>query len=274
MQPLQFVKFTPMSNCGECGYPACLAFAAAVTKGGEQPSKCPYLDQSKLGDAFSEQDRGEGGLEGVAGLLNEKDLALVAYLKKKTANIDFRGQAPELGCKWSGEENDSLLFDYLGQSVELSHKKILIDGKEVEDPRDQILLYNYVDFGGGDGRTGEWIGMESMPNSISKIRTLKVYCEERIASCFSGREDLFHNCARNIAGQLDKHPEQSCTAAYFIPLLPNLPLYLLFWDEEKEEQFPAQIKVLFDRSAISVLDIESLVFCAERMAEHMEESSK
>ena len=41
MQPLEFIKFTPRTNCGECGYAACLAFAAAVTKGGENPEKCP-----------------------------------------------------------------------------------------------------------------------------------------------------------------------------------------------------------------------------------------
>jgi Na+-translocating ferredoxin:NAD+ oxidoreductase RNF subunit RnfB len=73
MQPLEFLKFTPRTNCGECGYPACLAFAAAVTKGGEQPDKCPYVDMSALGDEFAATDHGQDGMEGVEKLLDENE---------------------------------------------------------------------------------------------------------------------------------------------------------------------------------------------------------
>lgn len=267
MQPLEFIKFTPRTNCGECGYAACLAFAAAVTKGGENPGKCPYVDISQLGDAFGAQSRGKGGLEGVDKLLDEKDVALVAHLKKKTSSIDFSKAAEAIGCKWSGPEKDCLFFQFFGRNVELSHEGILLDGKDVEDPRDQILLYNYVHFGGGQEPEQEWIGMESLPNSISKIRTLRVYCEERIASHFTAQADLLKEKAPLLGAELQENPEQSCTAAFFIPALPRLPLFVLFWDEEKEEGFPAKVKVLFDQKVLDFLDIESLVFVCERMAE-------
>lgn len=268
MQPLEFIKHTPRTNCGECGYAACLAFSAAVTKGGENPEKCPYVDLSQLGGEFSTQGRGEGGLEGVAKLLDEKDLALVAYLKKKTSGIDFCEAAEAIGCEWSGAEKDSLLFQFLGRDVELSHDTVLINGAEVDDPRDQILLYNYVHFGGGQEPVQEWIGMESLPNSISKVRTLRVYCEERIAAHFTGAPDLLIAAASRIGALRQENPEQSCTAAFFVPALPRLPLYVLFWDEEQEDGFPAKVKVLFDQKVNDFLDIESLVFVCERMAEH------
>jgi Domain of unknown function (DUF3786)/Putative Fe-S cluster len=267
MQPLEFVKLTPRSNCGECGYAACLAFAAAVTKGGENPEKCPYVNILQLGEEFSGKNRGTDGLEGVGKLLDEKDLALVAYLKKKTSGIDFSKAAEAIGCKWSGPEKDCLLLQFLGSDVELSHNGILIDGKEVEDPRDQILLYNYVHFGGGQEPVQEWIGMESLPNSISKVRTLRVYCEERIASHFTDKADLLIEAAPKIGAVLQGNPEQSCTAAFFVPALPRLPLFVVFWDEEKEDGFPAKVKVLFDQKVNDFLDIESLVFVCERMAE-------
>ena len=44
-------------------------------------------------------------------------------------------------------------------------------------------------------------------------------------------------------------------------------MYVLFWDEEKEDNFPAKVKVLFDEKVMDYLDIESLVFACERMAE-------
>lgn len=267
MQPLEFLKFTPKNNCGECGYPACLAFAAAVTKGGENPEKCPYVDVSALGDAFAVTDHGQDGLDGVGRLLDEKDMALVAYLKEKTSSIDFCQAAEKIGCTWSGVEKDCLLLQFLGRDVELCHDHVLIDGEEVVDPRDQILLYNYVHFGGGEKPKQKWIGMESLPNSISKVRTLRVYCEERLSSFFAGKTEDFIQYASALGAVLQKDTEQSCSAAFLVSVLPHLPMLVLFWDEEKEDNFPAKVKVLFDEKVMDYLDIESLVFACERMAE-------
>lgn len=263
-----------MTNCGECGYAACLAFAAAVTKGGEDPGKCPYVDLTHLGDGAVQENRGSGGLSGVAGLLDEKDMALVAHLKSKIQTVNFSAVAPGLGCAWSGPETNLLHFRYLGRDVTLSYDGVFFGGKEVEDPRDQILLYNYVYYGGGGVSSGEWVGMESLPNSISKVRTLRVYCEERIAAHFCGREALL----RESVGRIDAVPrgdlEQGCSAAFQIGVLPRLSICLLFWDEDRDDGFPARVKVLYDLNVLAVLDIESLVFASERMAERLVELSR
>ncbi len=275
MQPLEFIKHTPKTNCGKCGYGACLAFAAAVTKGGEDPGKCPYVDVKGLGDEFARASRGSGGLSGVAGLLDEKDKALVAHLKNKVRTINFSSAAPQLGCEWSGLKADLLRFRYLGRDVTLSVAGVFFSGKDgeytVEDPRDQILLYNYVYYGGGDPLTGVWVGMESLPNSISKVRTLRVYCEDRIAGLFCGREDLLRKCAAKIDGVVQDDQGQSCSVVLQIAVLPRLPMRLLFWDEEREEGFPSRVKILYDQQVLSVLDIESLVFASERLAERLGE---
>ena len=144
---------------------------------------------------------------------------------------------------------------------------MLIDGKETIDPRDQILLYNYVHFGGGEKPTQKWIGMESLPNSISKVRTLRVYCEERLSSFFAGKTEDIIKRAPALGAVLQENPEQSCSAAFLVSVLPHLPMFVLFWDEEKEDNFPAKVKVLFDEKVMDYLDIESLVFACERMAE-------
>lgn len=60
--------------------------------------------------------------------------------------------------------------------------QLTLAGGPPDDPRDQILLYNYVAFGGGVAPSETWIGMESLPNSISKISTLSTYCEQKLAS--------------------------------------------------------------------------------------------
>ena len=63
----------------------------------------------------------------------------------------------------------------------MGKSEVLIDNGTVVDPRDQILLYNYIHSGGGRKPDGNWVGMESLPNSISKVKTLATYCEDKIA---------------------------------------------------------------------------------------------
>lgn len=258
MNPQDILKRTPKSNCGECGYPACLAFAAHVARSGEDPAKCPHIDLSGL-------EIGEKTKTSLENAAEEHDLQLVRYLREKIRDLDFGRIAPPLGVR-SGSDDTVLYFSYLGQEVVLDKNGILLDGREPEDPRDQILLYNYISSGGGHPPAGEWIGLESLPNSISKVKTLAVYCEERLAELFTGwpAGDI-HALSEPLGAAMA--PGSSADAALIIPVLPRLPQQLLFWDEEPDDGFPAKVKILFDRDVLSYLDLESLVFSSERLAD-------
>ena len=180
--------------------------------------------------------------------------------------IDLHNLAPSLGANCSAEQPELLQFSFLGRSVQLGKAGIFINGEPPADPRDQILLYNYVASGGGKKPEYTWVGMESLPNSISKIRTLSTYCEERIAKRFSDRvARLIELCAA-----LDAVPaEYNAAAALIIPVLPRVPLLLLFWNAEPEDGFAAKVKILFDQHVLNFLDLESLVFAAERTADRL-----
>ncbi len=269
MNPLEFIKFTAGSNCGECGHPACLAFAVAVTKGGADPAGCPYLDPAAPYIVHNAETDGDA-LESVRQGQDKRDMALVSHLKSKIRDMDFESLAPMLGADWSGRNPDQLHFTYLGCSVALTKDEVRMDACELVDPRDQILLYNYVSFGGGSMPQHDWVGMESLPNSISKVRTLSAYCEQPLARRFSGRDARL----ADICYRLNASPGpdgQNAALGLVIPVLPRLPHYLLFWDEEPEDGFESRVKVLFDRHVLDFLDIESLVFSAERLAERIVE---
>ena len=270
MTPHQFLQFVPATNCGECGYPACLAFAVAVTKGGVEPTLCPYVKKDALPEELSPKSGSDGGLDSVERGQEERDMALVAHLKSKVEELDFQSLAPRLGADWAAEHPDELQFIYLGRPVLLGKKTVVVAGEQLVDPRDQILLYNYVAFGGGRVPEGNWVGMESLPNSISKIRTLATYCELRLAKRFTGRGDQLGK----LCGQAGGKPETgelSADVGMVIPVLPHVPHLLLFWDEEPEDGFEAKVKVLFDKNVMDFLDLESLVFAAERMADRLAE---
>ncbi len=263
MNPFEILQKTPKTNCGQCGHPTCLAFSVTVAKGGEDPAKCPFIDLSGL----NIKQKSSTDLENLS---TERDLALVAHLKKKIAGHDFSLIAGALGADYDPNQPDTLLFSYLGQDVRLSKKEILINGTEPEDPRDRILLYNYVFAKGGRVADGNWVGLESLPNSISKVKTLALYCEDRLAKLFSERPlDLL----RNIGSRLDgaEVPDSSASFGIIIPVLPRIPQYVLFWEAEPEDGFDAKVKVLFDHHVLDFLDIESLVFSAERLADKFAE---
>jgi len=62
-------------------------------------------------------------------------------------------------------------------------------------------------------------------------------------------------------------PECHADFCLVVPVLPKVPIQVHFWDADHEDGFPAGVKVLFDRNALQFLDIESLIFAAERMTE-------
>ena len=269
MNPLEIVQRTPKTNCGACGYPSCLAFAAAVSRAGAEVGLCPYINllgfEAKISGPVKD-------MEDLAGqVAEEHDLALVKHLQEKVGPLDFGAIASGLGARWNKENPDILYLRYLGQNVILGKTKVLVNNDTVADPRDQILLYNYVHSCGGRKPDNTWIGMESLPNSISKVKTLSAYCEKKIAKHLSG--EPAHKLM-DLAGQLDGYEGpadlgSSATSSLVVPVLPMVPQYLLFWEEEPEEGFEPRAKVLFDHHVLDFLDLESLVFSAERFAERL-----
>ena len=257
--PFDILARTPKNNCGECGYPTCLAFAAAVSRGGESPEKCPYVDLKGLDISNDRQRQLDSQPE-------EHDYKLVKQLKEKVLNLNLAEIAAALGATWDCSRS-ALCFPYLNQPVELTQIGLQINGNRPEDPRDQILLYNYVHSLGGNAPTNDWVGLESLPNSISKIKTLATYCEIPLAEIFADTpiEALQTLCTVTLNGTLTEG--SSATLAAVIPVLPRIPQYLLVWEAEPEDGFDARVKILFDRSVLDFLDLESLVFSAERLAE-------
>jgi len=270
MNPLEILQRIPKTNCGECGHPTCLAFAAAVTRAGAEINLCPYIDlQGFEGIVLSSKK----DMEDLAGqVTDEQDLTLVKHLQDKVSQIDFSSITDALGAHWNVDKPEVLTLRYLGQEVMLGKSEVLMDNDTVVDPRDQILLYNYVHSCGGRKPDGSWVGMESLPNSISKVKTLATYCEKRIAKHLSGQPD---HLLADIGLQLDgiegpSDLSSTATSSLIVPVLPMVPQYLLFWEEDSELEIEAKVKVLFDHYVLDYLDLESLVFSAERCAERME----
>lgn len=256
MNALEIVKKTPKTNCGECGYPACMAFAVAVVSSGEDIFRCPYIARDT--DAGASMDNIQR--------VHDPDTVLLKTLKEKVKTVDISERARRLGGKMVKQDGSSMLeLSYLGDTVLISSDNILTSAGTELDPRDQILLYNYLFFGGRGELSGEWVGLESFPNSISKVVTLKRYTQDKLASKFANMGEVFKE-KLNEMNAVDV-PECHADFCLSVPVLPKVPLQVYFWDADEEDGFPASVKILFDKNALEFLDIESLIFAAERMTE-------
>ena len=198
--------------------------------------------------------------------MQDPDTVLLKTLKEKVSTVDLAERGPRLGGAVVEENGKQMLrLLYLGDTVLISSENVVSSRGGELDPRDQILLYNYLFFGGRGELSGDWVGLESFPNSISKVVTLKRYTEDKLAREFQGRGRELER----VLSQMGAQKVKECHADFcvVVPVLPMVPVQVHFWDADEDDGFPASVKVLFDSNALEFLDIESLIFAAERMTE-------
>lgn len=261
--PLELYKKLPKTNCGDCGHPSCLAFATQVIGYGQDLRDCPHLAEATLQEVESiiEEQRKEG-------VYVKRDNHKITrdHLREKIKSHDFKSIASGLGVTYS-EDNGlvTLKIPYFDRLVSMSHRGILAENSEEFDPWDEVLLYNYIFFAGSKPLSGDWVGLENFPNSLPKRAALDEGCHRRISEVFSGARTELESACQKLGGTRVADGHSGDLAFQFQPL-PRMPLRLLFWDEDREEGFEAQSKVLFDAAAMEYLDLEGLTFVAEKLA--------
>jgi hypothetical protein len=265
LTPIQLYQLTPKTNCGECGHPTCLAYATQVIVGHSDMDACPYLDPEQK-EAFRArlEDQHADGI----GVKREGFDKALEFLRSEVRKWDFPGIAGSLGAVLVDEPGEAALrFSYFGRPVILSAEDVTGFSGEPLNPWEKILLYNYV-IGGAAEPAGRWVGMESLPNSISKIKSLNAHCEAPLARAFAGRLELLPETTRCVGPALEISEQGVDFGAQF-QILPKLSIRVLWWDEDTEEGFSPRVKFLFDASVLKVLDLESLLFACEQLTDRL-----
>jgi hypothetical protein len=257
---MEVLKRLPRTNCGDCGQPTCLAFATRVIKEGEDLAQCPHLEGA---GEFQEQIRAQQQ----AGVGRRRESAAISLevLQAKVAPLDFAALAAGLGADY-GEEGGRpyLAIPYFGFCLQVFKDELRYPPGALADPWDAILLYNYIASQGSRPPAGNWIAYNSLPNSVSKAKTL-ARLEREVAAHFSGRAAALKEQAAALGAELvSVGGEDADLQAVFLPL-PRVPILLLFWDADPEEGFEAQCRFLFDAGVPDYLDLEAMLFLVEHL---------
>ena len=268
ISPIELLKALPKNNCGECGFNTCMAFATALVRRTTDIKKCPYIKidnslQEKLKIHFSENN-----------IERKPGMHALTMLESKIMEIDLKHKSKNLNLVFREENGKEIVkINYLDTTVLLvrTNDKIELTEENLEplDIYDRILIFNYIYFAGDKGLSGDWVGMEGLPNSISKVKALKKGAEEPIAQYFSGKLELLKDRVKKFPHKFLGEDECVSDICFIIYIFPMLPIRVNFYNKSEEDGFEASAKFLYDKNVISYLDLESLVFASEKLTEKL-----
>ncbi len=255
---LDLLKRLPKTNCKECGVESCLLFALKVSSGEMDTAKCPYLPP------LPKEEKPPSRLTFDQLRENLQDL------KVRLKELNLKELAYPLGAQVLGRE---IRLDYLDEVIifevdeNFRFLNLRAQGDKELDPRDEILLMNYFLFKGKEIPRGNFVGLEAFPHSISKIKTLKRYAEDPLARLFEEKRDKVLSALSRF--KVSELKESSSGISLLLYALPRVPLFITYWAGDPEDNLEPSSKILYDEKAIHFLDLECLVFLAERFVEKL-----
>lgn len=260
-----YQKVLPKTNCKECGFPTCLAFASMVVSEKLPLKSCPHLSPDAIEKYQSELDDQHAN-----GKWTKKDLAResLEWARERATSTRIEDIVKRIGGTLI-KDGDTVILElpYFSDAVLIKEGSISKrDGSEL-NRWEQVFIYNHIAQGGSTPPGENWRGLEQFPSTISKIKSMREHVEIPLVKRFKGKPDELCKAARALGGMEIKDQNLSADVALLFRPLPRVPVLLLFWDEEEEETFDAQVKLLFDETITEHLDLESIIFLGERLAE-------
>jgi hypothetical protein len=257
----------PKTNCSDCGFSTCLAFAGMVVSEKYPIRNCPHLDPSIIDQVQKELDE-----QYAAGKWLKRDMVQDAlkWAKEKSSSMKIEELPDRIGGKLIRHSgHHALELPYFTDSVIIT-LDYLVQKKGAELSRwEQVFILNHIAQGGNSTPTGKWKGFVEFPNTVSKIKSMVEHVEKPLIEKFRGKADKLLFSAQSVGGLDMTGKINSADLAVLFKPFPKVPVMLLFWDEDKSDGFEAEVKLLFDETITEHLDIESIMFLSERLKQYL-----
>jgi len=256
-------KILPKTNCGDCGFQTCLAFASMVVSERLPLKKCPHLEAEIVQQVQAELDE-----QYAQGKWTKKDPAADAleWARERAASMNLRDIAERIGGKVRKKDGDDLVeLPYFNTSIHITSDGVSMADNTPLNRWEQVFIFNHMAQGGGSLPSGKWKSFEEIPNTVSKLVSMRNHVEAPLVERFGGRGEELLQAGLAIGGKPATDTGGNPDLALHFTPMPRVPVMLLFWDEVPEESFGAQVKLLFDTTIVEHLDIESIMFLSERI---------
>lgn len=253
----------PQTNCGDCGFSTCLAFAGMVVSEKHPLGNCPHLEPDVVERRQSELDK-----QYQEGKWLKRDMAKDAleWAKERSSSMKIEDLPDRIGGTLISTENGNALeLPYFEDSIIITKEGIFKNDGQDLTRWEQVFIYNHMAQGGRKCPTGKWKGFVEFPNTVSKMKSMVENIEIPLTENFKGKSDQLLAVAKTLGGINKTDDIHSADLALLFRPLPRIPIMLIFWDEDKNEGFEATAKLLFDETITEHLDIESIMFLSERL---------
>ncbi len=242
MNPLEIYRLLPKNNCGECGSKTCMTFALSLMNNPELLHKCRYID--KKGMEFLKKNLSASQWQD----------ALIERLMNEISNLDFNKIYEGIGCELS---DSKLILRCLGRIYEINKDGLIFPEPEIKWIN--ILLLHYVRTSGTGDFTNEWISFSDIKGGSVKYSTFERDCVEPLRELFdAGTLKVINILKRLGAVEVSGMPSRY---AMSLDILPKVRILIIY--DERDEEFPSSLRILFDRITDRFLDVESIIFLCE-----------
>ncbi|MFH2006830.1 MAG: DUF3786 domain-containing protein [bacterium] len=162
-----------------------------------------------------------------------------------------------------------------GYEVRFLNGRVLVDPerasmKELEpDPERimsevfQILVLNYLCGPHGGALTGEVVSEKELPAGATFFRGPHELQVHSAVEAFGGDAERFERCGRALGGELVDHGDRAVRLWPF----PEIPVTFVLW--LVDEEFPASISVLFDRSISRWFELDMVFLLVQVLSQRL-----
>ncbi len=254
-----YAKILPKTNCRDCGYRTCLAFAGMVVSEKYPLKNCPHINPLLLKTAQQELEQ-----QYKEGKWLKRDMAKEAleWAKQKSASMKLEDIALRIGGKLTtNKDMAQITLPYFNKKILITKECIVDDSGNELSKNEQTFVHIHMAQGGIAKPSGNMKSFKEFPNTVSKIISMRDHVETPLKNSFSSNMEKLETKCTNAGGKNVKDQYESPDIAYLFTVFPKIPVILLFWDEG--DSFEADAKLLFDETITEHLDIESIMFLSE-----------
>ncbi len=169
------------------------------------------------------------------------------------AGIDLAATVKKLGLVLQGE---SAVIPFFGRPYRVSSQGVFDPEGREPSHAVRVVLCRYLLLSPDTSPSGEdWVSFRDFKDAAPFVGGFVSNTEKALVKTFSGRLLQLKEACRKLGG-LPADLELSYQAAFRFEAMPQIPILLLFNDED--EEFPAQGTLLFQKKSAKYLDMECL----------------
>tara|TARA_B100000614_G_C14510737_1_gene478466 strand:- start:64 stop:903 length:840 start_codon:yes stop_codon:yes gene_type:complete len=266
-----YTKILPKTNCRDCGYPTCIAFAGMVVSEKLPLKNCPHIAPDVLTDAQAELTA-----QYAQGKWLKKDMAAEALsqARGKAGDIPLKEIAQRVGsiledANTSGpfQGTPHIRLPYFNTHLLATKERVTDAGGKDLTRNEQTFVYIHLAAGGTAAPSGRMKSLKEFPNTVSKVKSMESHVEAPLRKAFGGKPEALKASCEALGGTDVGDRYEAPDLAYQFRVFPRVYVTLLFWDEK--DGFGADAKLMFDDTVMDHMDIEAVMFMSEHLCNRL-----